>query len=49
MNNIKEGSHALYIWDGEMNADIESHVNEIKNIKNVQLNVENLQRISMGE
>lgn len=49
MNNIKEGSHVLYIWDGELNADIEANVNEIKNIKNIQLKVENLQRISLGE
>ncbi|KAG4066508.1 hypothetical protein HA402_007144 [Bradysia odoriphaga] len=47
MNNIKEGSRALYIWDGEMSSEIETQVNEIKNIKNVQLNVENLQRITM--
>lgn len=49
MNNIKEGSHVLYIWDGELNAIIEANVNEIKNIKNIQLKVENLQRITMGE
>lgn len=49
MNNIKEGSHVLYIWDGELNATIEANVNEIKNIKNIQLKVENIQRITMGE
>ncbi|XP_037047658.1 anamorsin homolog [Bradysia coprophila] len=48
MSNIKEGSRALYIWDGEMSSEIETQVNEIKNIKNVQLNVENLQRITMA-
>ncbi|KAJ6648794.1 Anamorsin like [Pseudolycoriella hygida] len=48
MNNIKEGSSILYIWDGEMNAVIESNVNEIRNIKDVQLKVENLQRLSLA-
>lgn len=49
MNNIKEGSQVLYIWDGELNSIIEANVNEIKNIKNIQLKVENLQRIGLGE
>lgn len=49
MNVIKEGNHVLYIWDGELDSVIEAKVNEIKNVKNVQLKVENLQRITMGE
>jgi len=48
MNIIKEGSHVLYLWDGELNSVIEANINEIRNIKNVTLKVENLQRIAMA-
>lgn len=48
MNNYKEGSQVLYLWDGEFNSDIEANVKEIKNLKNIHLKVENLQRITMG-
>lgn len=49
MNLIKENDKILFLWGGNMIGDIESQVNEIKNIKNVTVNVENVERLGLGK
>ena len=49
MELIQENNHVLFIWGGESNVDIENKVNEIKKIKGVAVNVENIERLSLGE
>lgn len=49
MNSIQEGSKVLYLWQGEIGASIERNVTALKNINNVTVNVENVERISLGE
>lgn len=49
MNLIAEGSSVLYIWSGEFNQTVEQNVNELKSIKNIDLKVENFERLSLGE
>lgn len=48
MDTIKEGNHVLFLWsDGAVS--IEDNVNSLKNIKNVTVNVENIERIALGK
>lgn len=49
MDNIREGDRVLYIWGGKMDDSIEKKVEDIKKIKNVVVNVENIQRLKMGK
>lgn len=48
MNFVKEGNQILYLWGGAISADIEKSVNELKAIKNVTVNVENVERLLLG-
>lgn len=49
MNTIQEGSRILYLWQGEISPAIEQNVTALKNIKNVTVNVENVERITLGK
>lgn len=49
MNFVQENNHVLYIWNGTISGDIEQEVNQLKAIPNVQVNVENADRVLLGE
>ena len=50
LSHIKEGNHILYIWDSTKTATaLEENVNKIKTLRNVQVNVENLERLNLGK
>lgn len=48
MDNIKEGDRVLYLWEGEIDSSLERNVESLKNRTNVTVNVENVQRLSLG-
>ena len=48
MQLIKEGNSVLYLWSKSINDEIEKQVNQIKAIKNVEVKVENVERLLMG-
>uniref|UniRef100_A0A182NGL8 Anamorsin homolog n=1 Tax=Anopheles dirus TaxID=7168 RepID=A0A182NGL8_9DIPT len=49
MNFVQENNHVLYLWGGAVGPEIEKEVNEIKSIPNVQVNVENVERLQLAE
>lgn len=49
MNFVQENNHVLYIWNGAISGEIEQEVNRLKAIPNVQVNVENADRVLLGE
>lgn len=48
MEFIKEGERVLYLWGGAMIKDIENQVSELKAVKNITINVENVERLGLG-
>lgn len=48
MEHVKEGDRVLYIWGGKMDDSIEKKVEAIKKVKNVVVNVENIERLDLG-
>lgn len=48
MNFVQANNHVLYIWNGTISADIEQEVNQLKAIPNVQVNVENADRVLLA-
>lgn len=48
MEYIKEGDRVLYLWEGEIDSSLEKNVDALKNRTNVTVNVENVQRLSLG-
>ncbi|XP_040167918.1 anamorsin homolog [Anopheles arabiensis] len=49
MNFVQENNHVLYLWAGTVGPEIEQEVNAIKTIPNVQVNVENVERLQLAE
>ena len=49
MEFVKSGQKVLYVWGGEVSSDMETQVNTIKSIENVEVNVENMERLEMGK
>lgn len=48
MNFVQENNQVLYIWNGTISGDIEQEVNQLKAIPNVQVNVENADRVLLA-
>lgn len=48
MEFVKEGESVLYLWGRSISDDIQKQVTEIKTIKNVVVNVENVERLALG-
>lgn len=49
MEFVKEGNSVLYLWGKLISDDIKNQVNDIKVIKNVTVNVENVERLGLGK
>uniref|UniRef100_A0A182M6Q8 Anamorsin homolog n=1 Tax=Anopheles culicifacies TaxID=139723 RepID=A0A182M6Q8_9DIPT len=49
MNFVQQNNHVLYLWGGAVGPEIEKEVNELKSIPNVQVNVENVERLQLAE
>jgi SAM-dependent methyltransferase len=48
MDLIKENSLVLFLWGGNSTVNIEEKVNELKKVAGVVVNVENIDRLSLG-
>lgn len=49
MESINENSHVLYLWQENIKTSLEENVKKLKAIKNVTVNVENVERILLGK